>query len=272
MVFSDGYSLQLAKVTGDVTNGYTATLNVPGVSLGDAQDQEGHGVPRSRWSPMKSRWAPSAKQCGTTRTRASRRRRVKAPPGGPGRPSGSASISTPLGSARSGSGTPTRAESPGGQLTLGGGLSASTGRGPVGPQPGPADQELARRLPAGWPPAGASSNKGAGSGRARPRSHGRPLGQPPQLRSDRLVGHPRLRHPYTCTYPATILPDRRPDNGGPGTDPGGPGHLSADHGFRSKSTPAPEVPDHAAACSPLTRTRRISLRRLSERLTAMDDP
>jgi protocatechuate 3,4-dioxygenase beta subunit len=29
MVFSDGYSLQLAKVTGDVTNGYTATLNVP---------------------------------------------------------------------------------------------------------------------------------------------------------------------------------------------------------------------------------------------------
>jgi protocatechuate 3,4-dioxygenase beta subunit len=29
MVFSDGYSLQLAKVTGDVTGGYTATLNVP---------------------------------------------------------------------------------------------------------------------------------------------------------------------------------------------------------------------------------------------------
>jgi protocatechuate 3,4-dioxygenase beta subunit len=29
MVFSDGYSLQLAKVTGDVSNGYTATLNVP---------------------------------------------------------------------------------------------------------------------------------------------------------------------------------------------------------------------------------------------------
>jgi protocatechuate 3,4-dioxygenase beta subunit len=29
MVFSDGYSLQLAKVTGDVANGYTATLNVP---------------------------------------------------------------------------------------------------------------------------------------------------------------------------------------------------------------------------------------------------
>ena len=29
MVFSDGYSLQLAKVTGDVTSGYTATLNVP---------------------------------------------------------------------------------------------------------------------------------------------------------------------------------------------------------------------------------------------------
>ena len=29
MVFSDGYSLQLARVTGDVTNGYTATLNVP---------------------------------------------------------------------------------------------------------------------------------------------------------------------------------------------------------------------------------------------------
>jgi protocatechuate 3,4-dioxygenase beta subunit len=29
MVFSDGYSLQLATVTGDVTNGMTATLNVP---------------------------------------------------------------------------------------------------------------------------------------------------------------------------------------------------------------------------------------------------
>ena len=29
MVFSDGYALQLAKVTGDVSNGYTATLNVP---------------------------------------------------------------------------------------------------------------------------------------------------------------------------------------------------------------------------------------------------
>jgi protocatechuate 3,4-dioxygenase beta subunit len=29
MVFSDGYSLQLAKVTGDVDSGYTATLNVP---------------------------------------------------------------------------------------------------------------------------------------------------------------------------------------------------------------------------------------------------
>ena len=29
MVFSDGYSLQLAKVTGSVTDGYTATLNVP---------------------------------------------------------------------------------------------------------------------------------------------------------------------------------------------------------------------------------------------------
>ena len=29
MVFSDGYSLQLAKVTGNVTDGYTATLNVP---------------------------------------------------------------------------------------------------------------------------------------------------------------------------------------------------------------------------------------------------
>ena len=28
-VFSDGYSLQLATVTGDVTNGMTATLNVP---------------------------------------------------------------------------------------------------------------------------------------------------------------------------------------------------------------------------------------------------
>jgi protocatechuate 3,4-dioxygenase beta subunit len=29
MVFSDGYSLQLAKVAGDVSNGYTAALNVP---------------------------------------------------------------------------------------------------------------------------------------------------------------------------------------------------------------------------------------------------
>ncbi|WP_036195296.1 hypothetical protein [Nocardioides aequoreus] len=29
MVFSDGYSLQLAKVTGSVAEGYTATLNVP---------------------------------------------------------------------------------------------------------------------------------------------------------------------------------------------------------------------------------------------------
>ncbi|MBM7784631.1 intradiol ring-cleavage dioxygenase [Tenggerimyces flavus] len=29
MVFSDGYSLQLAAVNGDVTSGYTATLNVP---------------------------------------------------------------------------------------------------------------------------------------------------------------------------------------------------------------------------------------------------
>jgi protocatechuate 3,4-dioxygenase beta subunit len=29
MVFSDGYSLQLAAVTGDVTSGYTATLSVP---------------------------------------------------------------------------------------------------------------------------------------------------------------------------------------------------------------------------------------------------
>jgi protocatechuate 3,4-dioxygenase beta subunit len=29
MVFSDGYSLQLAKVTGNVTDGMTATLNVP---------------------------------------------------------------------------------------------------------------------------------------------------------------------------------------------------------------------------------------------------
>ncbi|MDF2740929.1 MAG: hypothetical protein K0S88_2297 [Actinomycetia bacterium] len=29
MVFSDGYSLQLAKVTGDVSDGMTATLNVP---------------------------------------------------------------------------------------------------------------------------------------------------------------------------------------------------------------------------------------------------
>jgi hypothetical protein len=29
MVFSDGYPLQLATVTGDVTNGMTATLNVP---------------------------------------------------------------------------------------------------------------------------------------------------------------------------------------------------------------------------------------------------
>ncbi len=28
-VFSDGYSLQLAKVTGNVTDGFTATLNVP---------------------------------------------------------------------------------------------------------------------------------------------------------------------------------------------------------------------------------------------------
>jgi protocatechuate 3,4-dioxygenase beta subunit len=28
-VFSDGYSLQMAKVTGSVTDGYTATLNVP---------------------------------------------------------------------------------------------------------------------------------------------------------------------------------------------------------------------------------------------------
>jgi protocatechuate 3,4-dioxygenase beta subunit len=29
MVFSDGYSLQLAKLTGSVADGYTATLNVP---------------------------------------------------------------------------------------------------------------------------------------------------------------------------------------------------------------------------------------------------
>jgi protocatechuate 3,4-dioxygenase beta subunit len=29
MVFSDGYSLQLAKVTGTITDGLTATLNVP---------------------------------------------------------------------------------------------------------------------------------------------------------------------------------------------------------------------------------------------------
>ena len=29
MVFSDGYSLQLAKLTGTVADGYTATLNVP---------------------------------------------------------------------------------------------------------------------------------------------------------------------------------------------------------------------------------------------------
>jgi protocatechuate 3,4-dioxygenase beta subunit len=29
MVFSDGYSLQLATVTGNVTDGMTATLNVP---------------------------------------------------------------------------------------------------------------------------------------------------------------------------------------------------------------------------------------------------
>ena len=29
MVFSDGYSLQLAKVTGSVDDGYTATLRVP---------------------------------------------------------------------------------------------------------------------------------------------------------------------------------------------------------------------------------------------------
>jgi hypothetical protein len=28
-IFSDGYSLQLAKVTGSVAAGYTATLNVP---------------------------------------------------------------------------------------------------------------------------------------------------------------------------------------------------------------------------------------------------
>ena len=28
-IFSDGYSLQLAKVTGNVTDGMTATLNVP---------------------------------------------------------------------------------------------------------------------------------------------------------------------------------------------------------------------------------------------------
>jgi hypothetical protein len=29
MVFRDGYSLQFAKVTGTVTEGFTATLNVP---------------------------------------------------------------------------------------------------------------------------------------------------------------------------------------------------------------------------------------------------
>lgn len=29
MVFSDGYSLQLATVTGSVDDGYTAVLNVP---------------------------------------------------------------------------------------------------------------------------------------------------------------------------------------------------------------------------------------------------
>ena len=29
MVFSDGYSLQLGNVTGDVDGGMTATLNVP---------------------------------------------------------------------------------------------------------------------------------------------------------------------------------------------------------------------------------------------------
>ena len=29
MVFSDGYSLQLAKVTGSVGDGFTATLRVP---------------------------------------------------------------------------------------------------------------------------------------------------------------------------------------------------------------------------------------------------
>ncbi len=28
-IFSDGYSLQLAKVTGSVDDGYTLTLNVP---------------------------------------------------------------------------------------------------------------------------------------------------------------------------------------------------------------------------------------------------
>jgi hypothetical protein len=28
-IFSDGYSLQMAKVTGSVDEGYTATLNVP---------------------------------------------------------------------------------------------------------------------------------------------------------------------------------------------------------------------------------------------------
>ena len=28
-VFSDGWSLQLAKITGDVDSGFTATLNVP---------------------------------------------------------------------------------------------------------------------------------------------------------------------------------------------------------------------------------------------------
>ncbi len=29
MVFGDGYSLQLAKVSGSVSDGYVATLNVP---------------------------------------------------------------------------------------------------------------------------------------------------------------------------------------------------------------------------------------------------
>ncbi len=29
MVFSDGYSLQMAAVTGSVEDGYVATLNVP---------------------------------------------------------------------------------------------------------------------------------------------------------------------------------------------------------------------------------------------------